>query len=250
MLLIGGAALFLLYSLNCFVILPVRNMLANDVIFASNLLVSNIFNVLSQLAEVVAISVFYATLFLLIYRCGEKRGGKAFIVFAAATVYKYLANTAVSWIYDGSIPATWVWDVINVVFFTALEMLQMLVIFLISRGLISAYNEKREIRLKAAEKIGYTSDEYAEGAYPFKMLYDRSNCLLRSALVCAAVTVIAKGIGSLLSDIWLIAMYGFPEVATTWVMMLIGYGMKVIFGVGTYFVTVCAMNVLGKKDQR
>ena len=67
MLLIGGAALFLLYSLNCFVILPVRNMLANDVIFASNLLVSNIFNVLSQLAEVVAISVFYATLFLFPY---------------------------------------------------------------------------------------------------------------------------------------------------------------------------------------
>ena len=249
LLFVGGAALFVLYSLNCFIILPVRNTLANDVIFASNLLISNTLSLLSQLVEVMAISLFYAALLLLIYHYGEKRSANAFVVFTAVTVYKYLANTAVSWIYEGSIPSTWAWDVVNVLFYTALELLQLFVIFLIVKGIICRYTEIRDIRARAAEKAVLGADVRIEEAYPFKNVYDKSNCLQRSALICAIVTVIAKGVGSLVSDVWLMLLYGLPEDPVTWIMMIISYVIKVILGAVVYFVTVYTMNPLTRLDK-
>lgn len=242
---IGGIVLFLLYTLNCFVILPVRNMLASDVIFASNILLTNLLALLIELVEVAAISVFYATLLLVLYRFGEKRGVGMLAVFWVATVYKYAANTAVSWIEDGSIPSAWAWDIVNVVFYTALEMLQLLILFAFVKGAIVAHADARDMRNRAILKSGGEAE--SDGVYPFSRLYDKSNCLLRSASICAVVTVVAKCIGSLISDIWLIALYGFPEEPGTWLMMAVNYLTMVIMGVVVYFVTVASMNVLYEK---
>ena len=242
---IGGIALFLLYSLNCFVILPVRNMLASDVIFASNILLTNLLALLVELVEVAAISVFYATLLLVLYRFGEKKGAGMLAVYAAAAAYKYAANTAVSWIEDGSIPSAWAWDIANVVFYTALEMLQLLILFALVKRVIVAYTEARDMRNRAILKSGGEAEN--DGVYPFSRLYEKTNCLLRSAFICAVVTVIAKCIGSLISDIWLIALYGLPEEPGTWLMMVVNYLTMVIVGVVVYFVTVAGMNALYEK---
>ncbi len=245
--LIGGLALFVLYSLDCFVILPVRNMLASDIIYASNLVITNLLSLVSELVEVVAISVFYAALLWVVYRCGSKRGAVMLLIFAAATVYKYAANTAVSWAYDGSVPSSWVWDVVDVVFYTALEMLQMTVVFIFIKSVIMGYTERRDIRLRAAMKAGCESGEVSDEVYPFNCLYKKSNCLLRSAFICAVITVIAKGIGTIISDVWLIALYGLPKDASTWLLMAVNYISKVLFGFVVYFVTVWAMNLLNDK---
>ena len=248
-LLAGTLALFVLYSLNCFVVLPLRNMLSSDILFADNLVIINLVSLLGELIEVAAISFFYAVLLLLIYRCGSKRGALAFIPFAAATVYKYCANTAVSWMYEGSIPSKWAWDIVNVFFYTALELLQLFIVFLFVKGVITLYTEKRDIRLKAARTAGYEGEAIAQDVYPFDRLYDRSNCLLRSAFICALITVIAKEIGSVVSDVWLIVLYGLPEDPITWLFMAVNYISKVILGFAVYFVTVWSMNILNKNTE-
>ena len=245
--LVGGLVLFVLYSLNCFVILPVSNMLASDILYASNLIITNLLSLISELTELVAISVFYAAILLTVYRCGAKKGARALAIFAAATAYKYVANMAVSWAYDGSIPASWAWDIVDVIFFTALEMLQTVIVFVLIKSVIVGYTEKRDMRLRAAEKSGCEVDTVPDDVYPINCLYKKSNCLLRSAFICATVTVIAKGIGAVVSDVWLIAMYGLPEDANTWLLMAINYISKVILGFVVYFVTVLAMNMLNDK---
>ena len=241
----GGAALFILYSLNCFLILPVRNMLASDVLFASNLVVINLLSLVGELLEVTAISVFYAVMLWVIYRYGSKSATGTITLFVVATVYKYAANTAVSWIYDGSIPTTWAWDIVDVLFYGALEFLQLLIIFAFVKGVITQYTEKRDLILRVAAKSDSDTTSVLECVYPFDCLYKRSNCLLRSAFICAVVTVISKEVGALVSDVWLIAVYGLPEDAVTWLHMLVSYVSKVLLGFVVYFVTVCAMNLLG-----
>ena len=237
----GGLVLLLLYSLNCFVVLPVCNVLASDVIFASNVVVSNLMSLLGDLVEITAISAFYAALLLTVYKYGAKRGAGALLVFALLTLYKYTANTVVSWAFDGCIPSSWVWDIINVIFFSALEMIQMVIVFSFAKGIITAYTEKRDMRMRAADRLGVERIDAADDAYPFTSLYNKSNCLLRSAFICAVITVIAKVAGSLISDVWVIVLYGLPEDPMTWVTMAISYGSKVIFGVVAYFVTVWGM---------
>ena len=246
--LVGGLALFVLYSLNCFAVLPLRNMLASDILFASNLMVINLLSLAGELLEVAAISVFYAVLLLVIYRYGSKGSGASIAIFAFATVYKYCANTAVSWIYDGSVPSSWAWDIMDMLFYTSLEMLQLLIIFAFVKGVITRYTEKRDIALRVAEKSGDDFVSAPEKAYPFTSLYSKSNCLLRSAFICAVITVISKEVGTIVSDIWLIVLYGLPEDSFTWLFMAVSYISKVLLGFVVYFVTVGAMNRLNAKN--
>lgn len=243
--LIGGLALFLLYSLNCFVILPVRNMLASDIIFASSILLTNLISLLVELIEVAAMAVFYAALLLTLYRCGARKGAGMIGIFAAVTAYKYAANTAISWILDGSVPYLWGWDIANILFFVALEMLQLLILFALVKKVIISYTEARDLKIRAIVKTGGEAE--ADGVYPFVRLYEKTNCLLRSALICAVVTVIAKCIGSLISDIWLIVLYGLPEDHGTWILMAGNYVSMAILGAVVYFVTVAGMNTLFEK---
>lgn len=242
---IGGLALLLLYSVNCFVILPVRNMLASDIVFASNIVLINLMSLLSELLEVTAISFFYATFLLALYRCGARKGAAMLGIFAAVTAYKYAANTAVSWAYEGSIPSAWGLDIANVLFYVALEMLQLIILYALVQKMITAHTDARDVRNRAIEKAGGQAEK--DRVYPFTRLYEKSNCLLRSALTCAVVTVIAKCLGSLISDIWLIALYGLPEDPSTWLLMAVNYISMAIFGFVVYFVTVAGMNALFDK---
>ena len=137
----------------------------------------------------------------------------------------------------------------NVFFYTALELLQLFIVFLFVRNVITLYTEKRDMRLRAARTAGYEGEATTQDVYPFDRLYDRSNCLLRSAFICALITVIAKVIGSVVSDVWLIVLYGLPEDPITWLLMLISYVFIVISGVAVYFVTVWSMNILNKNTE-
>ena len=244
-LLFGGLALFILYSLNCFLILPIRNVLASDILYASNLVAINLLSLLANIFEVVAISVFYAAMIVTPYLKGANVRSGAIPIFVAATVFKYAANTAVSWIYDGGIPTAWAWDVVNVFFFTALEAVQVLIVYSLVKGYVFE-NEQRCTLRAASVSEGNTDD----GVYPFSALYSRENCLLRSALACAVATFIAKIVGALLSDVWLIIAYGLPEDPVTWLYMGISYVSKIILGIVVYFAVVLAMNPMLVRNKK
>ena len=245
-----GIVFAVIYSLNCFVISPITSGLLNDVIYSESFL-PTLLGYFNELTELAAVSFCYAVMIMTVYRQEKGKCASVFIVFISATLYKYLANTAMAWILNGSVPKLWGWDIVNVFYYTVLELLQLFIVYLFVKRIISGYTDKRHIMERALEKVGEDERvraEKVEDVYPFKSVFDLNNCLLKSAFVCAVVMLVAKLLGALLSDIWLIVVYGAPEDGITWLYMAINYLSRIIMGVISYLIVYVSMTVLAKKQ--
>ncbi len=229
------------FSINAFIIWPLIRLLSSDVLYANTwpLLLTEY---MIEIFEVVAVSVIYALMIVSIYE-GEKES-RVFVIFGALSAYRNLANVLVLWIEAKSVPKLWVWDVVNVLYYTALELVLLLIIFLISRRAINSHNDKRLIAQRVFESTGESVP--VEAAYPFKRIYDKNNCLLRSVGVCAVVTFAAKTFGQVANDIWFIIADGLPSQATTWRDMILNYISKAIFGAVVFFAVRIALTVMLK----
>ncbi len=231
------------YTLNALIISPIGIMLAADVVYADSVL-PTLLAYIAEFTEICAISVCYAVMITRLY--ASQKSGILFAIFISATAYKYIANTAVSWILSGSIPSMWAWDVVNVVYFTVLELLQLTVVFLLARSIIGKYTDKRLLAQRVFEKTGESLPQ--SSPYPFERVYDKGNCLLRSAFICATVTFIAKLFGNVVSDVWAILTFGFPTEWQTWMYMLFSYASKALFGVIVYFTVYMTLQSFLKKS--
>ncbi len=225
------------YSVNCFVIPSIIYELDSNVLY-SDTPIPILLDYLNRSIELLAISFSYAVMLCLIFCSGVKAARPVLSVFTAAAVYKYLANTVMSWIDAGSIPSSFAWDIVNILFFATLEFLQILVIYYITKGIICRYTDMLAIKKKSGIEV--------ECVYPFKRLYDKGNCLLHSALICAVTTFAVKLGGVLLSDIWSIIAYGFPNEAVTWLLMLVSYASMTLFGAVVYIAVYFGMSLLMK----
>lgn len=245
----NNAALFciitaaIIYSINSFVLLPLGRMLSNDVIYADSVL-PMIMSYLAEFAETVAVAAFYALILSHLYH-GRKAGG-VFITFATLTVYKYLTDTAMIWVESGSVPTLWVWDIVDDVYFTGLELLLLLIVFAISKKMIERYTYEKLLADRVFEKTGEVV-EYTR-VFPFNKLYDKTNCLLRAVGACAIATIVAKLVGDLGNDVMYIIAYGFPKEGITWVYMIVNYVSKVLFGAIAYITVYTVLNDILKKD--
>lgn len=233
-----------IYSINAFLILPFIRIMSNDVMYAGSLWLDAL-SYLAEIAEVCAVSVCYAFMLATLYDGGKT--GKIFAIFAGLTAYKNLATTAMMWIESGKVPELWVWDIVDDIYFTALELVLLLIIFKIVSRIIGKYTDKRSAAQRVLQKAGEMPE--LDMPYPFERIYDRSNCLLRSASVCALATFIAKVAGELANDVMYIASAGFPKEWITWVYMLVNYVLKALFGVVVYFTVRVSLDVMLKDEK-
>ncbi len=243
----SGIVFAVAYSLNCFFISPLTSSLINDVVYADTV-VPTLLGYLNELLELGAISFLYAVLLLTVYCFGAKKVCGVFILFGAATLYKYIANTAYTWISDGKLSSLWGWDIVNIVFYTLLELLQLFIIYMLVKGVITRYTDQRLVMKKALMISGSEESERVKNAYPFEKLFDMKNCLLRSAFICALVTLVAKLAGAVISDVWLMIAYGAPKESLTWLYMLLNYLSKIIMCIISYLVVFASMSKLPKTD--
>ncbi len=210
-----------LYSLCCFLLSPLYFGLDSNIAF-SNTVLPVIVQYVGIAAELIAISVFYGIMIYGIYRFGHQGFRASIGIYAIATVGKYTANIVMTWMtYNRAIPRNWLSDIGNIVFYTALEMVQLIIIYAISRHIIA--NNRAE-------------------ALPFGKLYDRGNPLMKSAFVCGVVTVAAKLLGKLADDALAIILSGLPKNPMTVVLMILSYLSVAVLGVICYFVTVSAVS--------
>ena len=205
-----------LYGLYCFVLSPIYFSLNSNVMFYDTVL-----PVIVQYAgiavELVAVSVLYGALIWKMLKMGNG-GIRPFVsVFAVATALKYFANVVVTWITYGIIPRAWIWDVANVVFYTALEMIQLWIVIAVLRVLIGK-----------------------EGScdLPFSSLWDKGNKLMRGALACGIITVAVKAFGRFCDDMWAIITGGLPSRPITYLLMLLSYASTALLGVICYAVVL------------
>ena len=211
----------------CFVLEPIYDGAGSNVAVSEWLPV--VMYYVCRAVEVLSIFVTYAIAIYGAYKFGARSFGGIIGIFAASTLVKYLFKTAVIWSYSGAVPLLWYMDLIDVAYFTALEVIQLLAAWALIARVASG---------KASEG----------GEVEFKRLYDKKNTLMRAALCASIVVLAADLITRLFDDIMTILMYGAPERFITVVMMATSYLSTLVFGAICYLVLIFVLSRLQGRD--
>ena len=229
-----GAILAAIYSLNCLVISPIYFAVLNDIMYEGSALI-DILYYLRRLLELVAVAAAYAVITYGIYRLSLSRFKGGVGIFIGATLYKYSSNTVVDWMTNGSIPTTWPVDILYVLYYSLLELLQLALVLIIISALIS----RHEKAVQYCEKSGKA--HLIPTLFPFKGLYDKENCLLRSALACTLVILLASLATQAINDILTIEEILDP------ILMIVAYLAEIALAVICYFVMLVTLSVCAGK---
>lgn len=215
-----SVAAIVLYSLLCFVLNPIGEALLADIAYENSIFVA-IIDYLGTVVDLAAVVLFYAVLIYALYCFGSNkiRGGVA--AFVGCVVYKYAASAIADWVQNGSIPRDWHMYVFNIVFYTVLESLQLLIVLMISNRFIGPFRAKNALLRTAGEE--------EISVYPFTGVYDKKNPLMKSALVSAIVIFVSKAIVPPVNDIIFISVDGLPTSFETVKNMLIFYLENTLF---------------------
>lgn len=223
-------ALAIAFTLNGALIAPIYISVSNDISFDGTF-VPIVLEYLIVITEMVAISIAYASVIYGTFNFGVGKFRGEALVFIGLTLYKYALNMLADWFMGGSVPTTWLLDAVNALFYTAMEAIQLLVVWLI----VNHIARKRE---------GVKGAAMPDREYPFSCGIDMKNSYLRAAFFCALVIVVSKVFGRAVNDIYSIATYGFPEKAATWGMMVLYYVLEAVKGVAGYFVIYLTLSGL------
>ncbi len=237
------------YSFNSILLSYLKIELSSDVLYSDTVL-PTILDYIREFAELVAIAVCYAVMICVLYRCGKQRIKPIFALFISATAYKYLANTVVTWLASGSIPSSWALNLVNVIYYTLLEFLQLFIIYIIICPIIERFRSEKALAEKRLELLDEGEGMAMPKVYPFERIYDKKNCLCRSAFFCSLVIFIAKLLGDIISDSWMIIVGGLPTEWVTWVLMAVNYISKFIFALIAYFVIYIAISSMLKSSDK
>ena len=181
--------------------------------------------------ELIAVFVCYSVAIYGISKFGKKGFRGLMLIFAAATLLKYCCKTAVNWSYEGAIPLLWYMDLIDAVYFTALEFVQFIIVWAVASRIVSGRSENMP-------------------SLRFEKLYDRENPLMRAALWSSIIVVAVRFLLAVIDDALTIVMYGLPERIETIILMVISYISTLIFGAICYLITVFTVSKLVEKDSQ
>ena len=223
-----------IYTLNGLVVSPIYIGVLNDIMYDGSVLVDVLFY-LRRLLELVAVAMAYAIFIYGIYRftLSGIKGGVG--IFIGATLYKYSLNTIVDWVNNGGIPTTWLVDILYILYYSILELLQLALVLAIVCSLISRHWRAIEF-CKKVEKTHLIPE-----IYPFKKLYDKANCLLRSVLACSIVILLISLMTQAINDILTIEKILDP------LLMIVAYLAEIVLAVICYFVMYVTLNVCADK---
>lgn len=203
---LAAIASVVLYSLLCFVLSPVGEALQADIAYENGILPA-VVDYLGTVVDLAAVVLFYAVLLYALYSFGAKGVRCGVVIFMGCVAYKYAALAIMAWMQNGSVPLDWYMYVFNLLFYTVLESLQLVIVLMISNRFVGPFRAKNEL-LRAA------GGEETE-VYPFTGIYDKKNPLMRSALVSAIVIFVSKAAIPPVNDIIVISMDGLPTSSET-----------------------------------
>ncbi len=226
LLLISGIGFFACYSLLCFVLAPWQTKMSLDVAYSA--LSVELVGFLCRIVELLPLILFFAVLAYGVCRLGISGFRSGIVLFLGASAYKYLANMAMAWKDNGSIPLEWYVHLADVGFYVLFEAIQLLVLLLIFKKLFKEKNPR----------------ETALDLVRFERIYEKSNVLMRASLLTAIVVFVSKVIGRVLSDLTVMILDGLPQNAETWKNMLFVYGVSALVALLYAAITYAGMILL------
>ena len=228
---VAAVSFAVLYSLCSFVIEPYFSATLNDIAY-ENSAIPDVLNYLGDILEMLALAVFYAVLSYGMYRLGNKNSRVMIAVYIAANLYKYTGNIIMTWVDGGSVPREWYIDVLNIVFYTAAEMISFAIMWFIIKRFTGAYRERQAVLSKVGK---------SERVFPFVGVYNKKNCLMNSALWCSVAVFALKMFGKIINDIATI------EQIVDVPLMILAYCANIVFAVLCYFAMILTLITLDEK---
>lgn len=229
--------LFVLYSIYCFVLLPLNTYFDSNIVYADTLL-PTVMEFIYTTVELFALSFGFASVIYITYRFGYAKCKRIFVIIFVASLYKYVANTVVAWIDGGFHSDELLSDILNVVIYTSLDILQALIVGFIAYKIIKKFDDRYGVAKKSAEKLNENYPERDAGVYPFAGLFDFKNPLLKSAFSGGILVAAVKMLMRLWYDIIYTFYYGLPGGFTEVLFIISNYLFDCIAGVLCYFIII------------
>lgn len=215
-----------LYILSSLVLEPIYVSVSSDV--RSSDILCEILYYSCLVAERLAVYISYAALIFGAYKQGAKNCRGIVVIFVVAALVKYLAKTCVSWGYLGAVPSFWYLDLIDVIWFASIEIIELLIV----RAIAS-----RVVERKARQG----------GVARFERIYERENPLLSAAVVASVIVLLSDLLVAVLGDVTTMIIYGAPEQSLTVLLMLLTYLSSVITGALCYVAVAFALFALNSR---
>lgn len=220
-----------LYSLYSFVILP-RYIASLYNIAYEGTATPDLLNYLSKMVEIIALAIFYGVMCYGMYRLGNVKIRSIAWIFVLCNLYKYTCNMIMTWKDGGSIPLEWMWDVLNTVYYTAMEMITFAFVWFLTRTIIERYRARAEVLAKAGK---------TERVFPFSGIYKKGNCLMFSAFVSSLFIFGLKLLFQFINDLITV------KAIVNFGLMAVSYASNILFGIICYFVMIFTMMTLDEK---
>ena len=230
--LVAIVAFAVLYSIYSLVILPIYIASLYNIAYEGTV-TPDLLNYLAKTVEMVALAIFYGVVCYGMYRLGNLKMRSIAWVFVGGNLYKYTCNTLMTWKDGGSIPLEWGWDILNVIYYTAMEMITFALVWFLTKAIIERYREKCIV----FEKVG----KKAERVFPFSGIYKKGNCLMFSAFISSLLIFGLKFLSKVIND--LLTVKQLNDIT----LMIVAYALLLLFGIVCYFVMIFTMMTLDEK---
>ena len=221
--------------LDTVIITPLYVMLQSNIAFSGGALSTAVYYFKDVLSILAFASSYAIIIFSLLFL--ERRIARYIVliytsVFFVQIPLKLLINI---FLY-GSLGSAWeiLNDVIYLVFYFLLNMIQLLVIYFIASADMNRYLRHREISRAIEKKKGKQTETKASVVLPISKFFDRYNPLQRSALKMSIFMIALKLLSRALNDI----SYGAPTSFGEVLVMIAYYLSDILYGIAAYLIAL------------
>ena len=200
-----------------------------------------VFEILVNLVECSLFGIAYAILIYTAYRFPENRLTTFVMVYFGSVLFKYVANYLVTWITDTGMSVDYLLhNLLYILIFTAIELLQAALILLILRATMKSYHAFVAQQQRIAANLPGTEVSVRTYAFPFSALFSLKNPLQKCAFWSGFFISAFKMVSRLIYDI----SYGLPSSVTDALWMVIYYLLDIFMGVAVcLFITYLLMAI-------
>lgn len=228
----------ILDNLSVLVFSPLYVITSNDIIYATTVIPELIYLVI-EVCNIAVYAICHSAVIYSVYRLSFRRTGIVAMTYCAVTFLKYTGNLFVTLAFNKTIDVS---DIAYVLLYFAADMLQLVIVILISCALMRSFYRRLSVIEKTGAILGKEKTTKREQIFPFGKFFDRSNPLQKASLYMGILLSVIK----ILTRIWYDLYYGAPGSATDFIWMIVYYLSDILTGFIAYLVSLL---VLSKHDR-
>ncbi len=206
-----------------------------------------VLEILINLLECTVFAIAFAVFIYTAYRIPRCGLWKFFVIYSGSVLFKYIGNYFVTWITDTGMSVDYLLhNLTYILIYTAMELAQAALVFLIVLKTMKAYHAFVERQTRIAASLPGAEVTVRTYAYPFSKLISLKNPLQKNAFWSGGIVALFKVISRAIYDI----SYGMPTSITDAFWMIIYYLWDLFIGFAVCLLITYLLMTLDQREQR